>query len=1558
MSDVRPAPTRREQQELAQMQALQQQQQQLLIQMQASPQDATIRIPSVQALRLDPQFQQLSYQEQRGLVMQQVQRRLEQTPDYQRANAFTQRRMLNLAMRNFTPVFQNPSYSQRLEAFRQGDRRERGSTFQDYTQRGLVRGSLLSRLFTNDEREEALTSSDMDKFLHATGYLGNPTSVAADLVGLGMDAAPSIVAGNFAAAGVSARLAQRALTTQRGVRSWLISRGLPAATEAAVEGAYRTALAYMTDGEKRRVGEYAQLFGTEAALDFAFSRGMQLAFEGSRSLARVFGRGYRGVQRASQELLENAQRQLPRSRGEVGQAQEAFNWMRAQRAQITRDIPLTELRLNPEAQLIESAHTADVLVRKLEDGRWAIWDETNRRNAPSVVANTIDDAYEQVGIRLTRQYGKTAGGVEQFAGRPEFDAIRIAQRRGMLDSTLGSRSVDVGRREEILNAGGVRGTFDGQNFFQSVDGSDVGIAGRVASGMDMQRAAGAAQRSGGLLNVDDYLRARGFDSYIENDHFVFLHRGRQVAATVDEAIQNTVRVAGDLTRRATARTVGEAIQTSVQSGDADGLERALRSIVSDVRVRETGIGNRMQVRAEDGVVRIQRGTAPRTIEQQEGLLRDVRRALRSAGAVDKKQLRQIDSALESARVRRTFEVPFLSKGAKDRFIDFATRKAGGRRVNAQSIEVGGELLDGSPDELAYRLLLRSYDFESAQRAVRDQLGGTLNRTDEGFSLRLGRRTFRNPSLPRLLEESGFLPTSSTNALLPRLAVLDAGSTAVEWQGDIAIGSPSRVRKVLNTLSALPTTTRAARLRNGLVQVDIPQWGISRQMVPGEVSDFVGGQFRRLDNIKENMVSKGVDVYAENGTVKFITPEGVTLTARNEDELARVMRSIPDVPEGPPLLGQDIEDTLMEISAASGLRFEPHMVPTADEAARASVRVTTQASLLTGNTEFAFEQLFRDRNLPQLQVQYRQLENSVQAATAAESAYDAVIGRLERGFGREARQRIFHLLNNTSDANMRRLGLVLGEPTRREVEVARELRTMLDRMHREFGIRADFLDNYITHVRRVWQGLSPRAKAALHSPREIIQRAYPNEQPPRELSFWADNVRREHFVDYLVDDDAFSSLRKYVKRGSFVANTRRSYSAFRDAVARHSEQLGVSGVKRVNHYLDELAGGSVTKGEQFFNNIVGDFMEAIATRPRRMDRVLQREAVRLGGPLSDIDRARVYAQASAAGTRAGQNFMNNVYSMTYFANLGFKPFMAVRNSMQVWTTLAGRFSNGEVLDAIRFVNDNPEQVSDALRRIGVIGDRPPVVEDMTFGGRLQQLNERALRSFANSDHYTRAVSYVTATRALNDAVNGGFIDQGAEAFAKKAGTEFLNEADRELIYQLTKTGDVESARRLFGSLTTERTMFGYRPSQSPMFFRQSMIGKIAGRFGTYSAGYRANILSAIQHATPSGRVKFLTVFLQNSAALSGMFAAAGVRYHDFIPGMPALFSGGPTFDLAIDLFQSFDTGYTGQQARGELRRRLNPTSIGQARQIRNALDHLDGGDMLSAFAALGGVPLLD
>jgi hypothetical protein len=164
---------------------------------------------------------------------------------------------------------------------------------------------------------------------------------------------------------------------------------------------------------------------------------------------------------------------------------------------------------------------------------------------------------------------------------------------------------------------------------------------------------------------------------------------------------------------------------------------------------------------------------------------------------------------------------------------------------------------------------------------------------------------------------------------------------------------------------------------------------------------------------------------------------------------------------------------------------------------------------------------------------------------------------------------------------------------------------------------------------------------------------------------------------------------------------------------------------------------------------------------------------------------------------------------------------------------------------------------------------------------------------------------------------------------------------------------------WGKKLIDDTMFVYDGAQSPMMF-DGVVGKAFGRYGTYSVGYRANIWRGLKYGTAADKAGFIGRFITNQAALWATFGAMGIKASNFIPGQPAVFTGGPMFDLGITLIRSADTNsYQGRQARGELTRALGQLVPGtlQYSYLKKAMDYADTGDWWKAFLAITSTPTL-
>jgi hypothetical protein len=152
------------------------------------------------------------------------------------------------------------------------------------------------------------------------------------------------------------------------------------------------------------------------------------------------------------------------------------------------------------------------------------------------------------------------------------------------------------------------------------------------------------------------------------------------------------------------------------------------------------------------------------------------------------------------------------------------------------------------------------------------------------------------------------------------------------------------------------------------------------------------------------------------------------------------------------------------------------------------------------------------------------------------------------------------------------------------------------------------------------------------------------------------------------------------------------------------------------------------------------------------------------------------------------------------------------------------------------------------------------------------------------------------------------------------------------------------------------MFDWSSLNAPGFYTRSLLGKLFGRYGTYSAAYRANIWRGLANGTSVDRLAFVGRFVANNLAIKKILGLLGIAATDFIPGAPALFGGGPDFNLAVALLQSGGSGYEGQQARSEALRMLSPVipkrEGGQITGAKGNFPSLLPGSMQYRFAKKG------
>lgn len=149
----------------------------------------------------------------------------------------------------------------------------------------------------------------------------------------------------------------------------------------------------------------------------------------------------------------------------------------------------------------------------------------------------------------------------------------------------------------------------------------------------------------------------------------------------------------------------------------------------------------------------------------------------------------------------------------------------------------------------------------------------------------------------------------------------------------------------------------------------------------------------------------------------------------------------------------------------------------------------------------------------------------------------------------------------------------------------------------------------------------------------------------------------------------------------------------------------------------------------------------------------------------------------------------------------------------------------------------------------------------------------------------------------------------------------------------------------------------------------------GQYGTFAANYVQFVSQTWKYATKVQKAAFAARWIGNSAALAAGMYALGMQGKDWLPWAPAQFTGGPLFNLSVDLIHSIGSDYQARQARGEVNRMLPvdlnkllrgeglefqpPVGMPGYYQIRTILkmkEYAEAGDPWKCFLALLSAPV--
>jgi len=533
---------------------------------------------------------------------------------------------------------------------------------------------------------------------------------------------------------------------------------------------------------------------------------------------------------------------------------------------------------------------------------------------------------------------------------------------------------------------------------------------------------------------------------------------------------------------------------------------------------------------------------------------------------------------------------------------------------------------------------------------------------------------------------------------------------------------------------------------------------------------------------------------------------------------------------------------------------------------------------------------------------------------------------------------------------------------------------------------DYVPRQLLHIDRLEE--FKKAINSVNNTEDLLKHTKANLQKgiPKDLDIAAKKFRTQELASVLTDQDPYSVTMKYIEAGLRDNLMGAQWKQIYKYVDDNAVDLGPDIIQRLNLYRETLTGSYLPQGEKAISEFIGRlrYKNWIKNNKKLLDQAVK------DGQITEFERD--LSLVSKDTEAIGRDTIRVMYSLNYFTNMSFRPWLALRNTYQIFTTLGARFGLSNVTESIREIHKNPQYWYDIARQNGVLRSAPPVgVEISDTKSAVGEMLRKGLWMFANSDDYTRAIAFVTARKGLENAIDAQRLGRinpavdGWDNFDSISKLEMDHTMGREQVHRLVNESGIfgdspvndeilESAKTLWGRRVALETMFDYDPTNKPSLFQNTYLGKLFGMYGTYSVGYRENMLNALKYANPKARRGFVFRFLGIHAALFGAFTAAGINASNFLPGFPALFSGGPLYGVATKAINSINPTYDGRESLYELNRLFSPISIKdgsleaqypmlapgslQYKYLTDAIESFNDGDIYRGFMNLNSFPMKD
>jgi hypothetical protein len=584
------------------------------------------------------------------------------------------------------------------------------------------------------------------------------------------------------------------------------------------------------------------------------------------------------------------------------------------------------------------------------------------------------------------------------------------------------------------------------------------------------------------------------------------------------------------------------------------------------------------------------------------------------------------------------------------------------------------------------------------------------------------------------------------------------------------------------------------------------------------------------------------------------------------------------------------------------------------------------------------------------------------ATYLKRAYETMEKQIKNNRGLMQRLRVVIEASQSVpgvDANRRKLlrGFLEANPSRWD-ELAERLpgglkasdrsylartRTMLENMGQMFGIDGwKMWNEYLPHIRRMMSDMGDSAK--IGTAKDIMRKIFPQKMP-KEVDFFAEHLRSHDLVRWLETADPAEMLMSYASAGVKKLTLGEAFSDVMREMMRGPKWKDASDqvIWTMTHYLQDVMSMYADESSQI--------------------------AMRSSQEIADMFAKYIRKNGDDAPPQVMRDLVSTMHSFTIAATMSFRPWLPVRNMMQIWTTLAGHMGNGRIMRALRKMGDAKEVGERAmhLRQTGRLMTQNPMFElssglftDMQ-SSRIQRLANLGMMPYKNSDEYTRLVVDFAVEDAFQSAaarLESGKISM--KKFLRESLLDRFDVADQQQVVQLLKTQGYRSALDYYGDFLTRETMFPYTAGSNPAMYR-GFFGRLFGMFGHYPVYFANNIKNGLSRGTLAQKIQFAGRVAFNSAALWFTFdQVLGIRADNFLPHKTMFFDGGPYYKLMNRAFSAARGGPGSpsvEQVINEAGRVLIPGSLAY-RGFVDGVEALGNDDPYTALLRMLSVPVAD